>query len=136
VIEVKALALWRARSSPRPDGENILLRDGAYYAIMRSARILDDLERIGVPGVLQAYAHPARRTGWACVVSMRSNTPGSGAGAGAHAACPAAATTHSGSSRWTRTSIRTDFNDVLWALSTRCHPAEDIDTLRRPGRQG
>ena len=24
---------------------------GAYYAIMRSARILDDLERIGVPGV-------------------------------------------------------------------------------------
>ncbi|MGH6675780.1 MAG: UbiD family decarboxylase, partial [Xanthobacteraceae bacterium] len=32
---------------------------GAYYAIMRSARILDDLERIGVPGVVGAYAHPA-----------------------------------------------------------------------------
>ena len=27
---------------------------GAYYAIMRSARILDDLERIGVPGVVVA----------------------------------------------------------------------------------
>jgi hypothetical protein len=24
----------------------------------------------------------------------------------------------------------TDFNDVLWALSTRCHPTEDIDFLR------
>ncbi|HWV53562.1 UbiD family decarboxylase, partial [Pseudorhodoplanes sp.] len=30
---------------------------GAYYAIMRSARILDDLERIGVPGVVGAYSH-------------------------------------------------------------------------------
>ena len=24
----------------------------------------------------------------------------------------------------------TDFNEVMWALSTRCHPADDIDTLR------
>jgi 4-hydroxy-3-polyprenylbenzoate decarboxylase len=24
----------------------------------------------------------------------------------------------------------TDLNEVLWALSTRCHPAEDIDLLR------
>jgi 4-hydroxy-3-polyprenylbenzoate decarboxylase len=24
----------------------------------------------------------------------------------------------------------TDMNDVLWALSTRCHPAEDLDLLR------
>src|SRR5258708_24877839 len=32
---------------------------GAYYAIMRSARILDDLDRIGVSGVRAVYAHPA-----------------------------------------------------------------------------
>src|SRR5262249_32614906 len=31
---------------------------GAYYAIMRSARILDDLDRIGVSGIVGAYAHP------------------------------------------------------------------------------
>ena len=41
---------------------------GAYYAIMRSARILDDLERIGVPGVVAAYAHPAAASGWGLVV--------------------------------------------------------------------
>jgi 4-hydroxy-3-polyprenylbenzoate decarboxylase len=30
----------------------------------------------------------------------------------------------------------TDFNDVMWALSTRCHPAEDIDTLRNTWSTG
>ena len=40
---------------------------GAYYAIMRSARVLDDLERIGVPGVVGAYAHPAAASGWGIV---------------------------------------------------------------------
>jgi len=30
----------------------------------------------------------------------------------------------------------TDFNDVLWALSTRCHPAEDIDVLRNTWSTG
>jgi 4-hydroxy-3-polyprenylbenzoate decarboxylase len=41
---------------------------GAYYAIMRSARVLDDLERIGVPGVLSVYAHPAAASGWGMVI--------------------------------------------------------------------
>jgi UbiD family decarboxylase len=41
---------------------------GAHYAIMRSARILDDLDRIGVPGVVGAYAHPAAVSGWGTVV--------------------------------------------------------------------
>ena len=29
-----------------------------------------------------------------------------------------------------------DFNDVLWALSTRCHPSEDIDILRNTWSTG
>ena len=50
---------------------------GAYYAIMRSARILDDLERIGVPGVVGAYAHPAAASGWGMVVvSMQQQYAG------------------------------------------------------------
>ena len=50
---------------------------GAYYAIMRSARILDDLERIGVPGVVGAYAHPAAASGWGIVVvSMQQQYAG------------------------------------------------------------
>ena len=41
---------------------------GAYYAIMRSARILDDLETIGVPGIAGVYAHPAAASGWGIVI--------------------------------------------------------------------
>ena len=105
---------------------------GAYYAIMRSARILDDLERIGVPGVLGAYAHPAAASGWGIViVSMQQQYAGHAAQVLALTAqCPAAA-------YYTKWIIAvdddidpTDFNEVMWALSTRCHPATDIDLLR------
>jgi 3-polyprenyl-4-hydroxybenzoate decarboxylase len=30
----------------------------------------------------------------------------------------------------------TDFNEVMWALSTRCHPADDIDLLRNTWSTG
>jgi 3-polyprenyl-4-hydroxybenzoate decarboxylase len=30
----------------------------------------------------------------------------------------------------------TDINDVLWALSTRCHPSEDLDILRNTWSTG
>jgi UbiD family decarboxylase len=105
---------------------------GAYYAIMRSARILDDLIRLGVPGVVAAYSHPAAASGWGMVVvSIQQKYPGHSAQVLALAAqCPAAA-------YYTKWIIvvdedvdPTDFNDVLWALSTRCHPSEDIDFLR------
>jgi UbiD family decarboxylase len=111
---------------------------GAYYAIMRSARILDDLERIGVPGVLSAYAHPAAASGWGIVVvALQQQYPGHAAQVLALTAqCPAAA-------YYTKWIIAvdedvdpTDFNEVLWALSTRCHPAEDIDTLRNTWSTG
>jgi 4-hydroxy-3-polyprenylbenzoate decarboxylase len=139
VIEVKAL---HARRSP------ILIAAlmakypsceiGAYYAIMRSARILDDLERIGVPGVVGAYAHPAAASGWGIVViSLRQQYAGHAAQVLALAAqCPAAA-------YYTKWIIAvdddvdpTDFNEVMWALSTRCHPAEDIDLLRNTWSTG
>jgi UbiD family decarboxylase len=139
VIEVKALhcrrapILTAALMAKYPSCEI-----GAYYAIMRSARILDDLERIGVPGVLAAYAHPAAASGWGIVVvSMRQQYAGHAAQVLALTAqCPAAA-------YYTKWIIAvdedvdpTDFNDVLWALSTRCHPAEDIDTLRNTWSTG
>lgn len=111
---------------------------GAYYAIMRSARILDDLQRIGVPGVVGAYAHPAAASGWGIVVvSLRQQYAGHAAQVLALAAqCPAAA-------YYTKWIIAvdddvdpTDFNEVMWALSTRCHPAEDIDLLRNTWSTG
>ena len=139
VIEVKAL---HARRSPIMTAALMAkypsCEIGAYYAIMRSARILDDLERIGVPGVRAAYAHPAAASGWGIVVvSLTQQYPGHAAQVLALTAqCPAAA-------YYTKWIIAvdddvdpTDFNDLMWALSTRCHPAEDIDTLRNTWSTG
>jgi UbiD family decarboxylase len=111
---------------------------GAYYAIMRSARILDDLETIGVPGVRAVYAHPAAASGWGMViVSMTQQYAGHAAQVLALTAqCPAAA-------YYTKWIIAvdddvdpTDFNQVMWALSTRCHPSEDLDVLRNTWSTG
>lgn len=111
---------------------------GAYYAIMRSARILDDLSGIGVPGVVSAYAHPAAASGWGMVVvSMQQKYAGHSAQVLALAAqCPAAAYY----TKWVIVVDEdvdpTDLNDVLWALSTRCHPAEDLDILHNTWSTG
>jgi 4-hydroxy-3-polyprenylbenzoate decarboxylase len=111
---------------------------GAYYAIMRSARILEDLRRIGVPGVVGAYAHPAAASGWGMVVvALQQKYAGHAAQVLALAAqCPAAA-------YYTKWIIAvdddvdpTDMNDVLWALSTRCNPVDDLDMLRNTWSTG
>ena len=58
VIEVKALHMRR-----KPILTAALMADypaceiGAYYAIMRSAAIWDDLERFGIPGVRKHFHH-------------------------------------------------------------------------------
>ena len=97
-----------------------------------------DLEKIGVPGVLAAYAHPAAASGWGIVVvSMQQQYAGHVAQVLALTAqCPAAA-------YYTKWIIAvdedvdpTDFNEVMWALSTRCHPATDIDTLHNTWSTG
>jgi UbiD family decarboxylase len=111
---------------------------GAYYAIMRSARIWDDLETIGVPGIAGVYAHPAAASGWGMVVvSLRQLYAGHVAQVLALTAqCLAAA-------YYTKWVIAvdddvdpTDMNEVMWALSTRCHPAEDIDIIRKTWSTG
>ncbi len=111
---------------------------GAYYAIMRSARILDDLDRIGVPGIRGAYSHPAAASGWGMVVvSVAQQYAGHVAQVLALAAqCPAAA-------YYTKWVIAvdddvdpTDLNQVMWALSTRCDPAADLDVLRKTWSTG
>src|SRR5215467_12416973 len=111
---------------------------GAYYAIMRSARIWDDLDGIGVPGITGVYAHPAAASGWGLVVvSLRQLYAGHVAQVLALTAqCPAAA-------YYTKWVIAvdddvdpTDFNQVMWALSTRCNPSDDIDLLRKTWSTG
>jgi 4-hydroxy-3-polyprenylbenzoate decarboxylase len=111
---------------------------GTYYAIQRSARIWDDLEGIGVPGIVGVYAHPAWASGWGMVVvSLRQLYPGHVAQVlGLAAQCPASA-------YYTKWIIAvdddvdpTDLNQVMWALSTRCDPSSDIDLLRKTWSTG
>ena len=111
---------------------------GTFYAIARSARVLDDLDRIGLPGVRGVYTHPAAASGFGMlVISLRQRYAGHVAQALALAAqCPAAA-------YYTKWIIAVDedvdptnMNDVMWALSTRCHPSEDIDVLRKTWSTG
>ena len=139
VIEVKAV---HSRKSPIITAALMATYPaceiGAYYAIMRSARILDDLQRIGVPGVVSAYSHPAAASGWGVViVSLKQQYPGHAAQVLALTAqCPAAA-------YYTKWIIAvdddvdpTDFDQVMWALSTRCNPSDDLDILRKTWSTG
>jgi 4-hydroxy-3-polyprenylbenzoate decarboxylase len=111
---------------------------GAYYAIMRSARIWESLDLLGVPGIRGVYAHPAAASGWGMVVvSLKQQFAGHVAQVlSLVAQSPAAA-------YYTKWIIAvdddvdpTDLNQVLWALSTRCHPSDDIDILRKTWSTG
>jgi 4-hydroxy-3-polyprenylbenzoate decarboxylase len=133
VIEVKALhyrkspIITAALMATYPSCEI-----GEYQAIMRAARILDDLDRIGIPGIKGAYCHPAAASGnCMVVVALKQMYPGHASQALALTAqCPTA-------SYYTKWIIAVDddvdptnFDEVVWALSTRCNPSEDLDILR------
>jgi 4-hydroxy-3-polyprenylbenzoate decarboxylase len=133
VIEVKAV---HHRESPiftaalmanYPSGEI-----GAYHAIMRSARICDSLESMGVPGVVGAYAHPGSASGYGfVVVSIKQSYPGHAAQVLALTAqCPAAAYC----TKWIVVVDDhvdpTDMDQVLWAMTTMANPSDDIEILR------
>lgn len=105
---------------------------GEYQSIMRAARILDDLDRIGIPGIKGVYCHPAAASGnCLVVVSLKQMYPGHSSQALALTAqCPTA-------SYYTKWIIAVDddvdptnFDEVVWALSTRCNPSGDLDVLR------
>ena len=111
---------------------------GSYYAIMRSAAIWDDLQRFGIPGIHGVYSHPAAASGWGhLVVSIKQQYAGHTAQVLAAAAqCPAAA-------YYTKWIVAVDhdvdpadMNQVLWAMSTRCNPADDIDIQRKTWSTG
>ena len=105
---------------------------GEYHAILRSARILDDLDRIGISGIQSVYCHPAAASAnCLVVVSLRQMYPGHASQALALTAqCPTA-------SYYTKWIVAVDedvdptnFHELMWALSTRCNPADDLDVLR------
>jgi UbiD family decarboxylase len=103
-----------------------------FFGIARSAKIWDDLDRMGVPGIRGVYSVPCAAGGFGMVcVSIEQRYAGHAAQVLAMAAqCSAAA-------YYTKWIIvvdedidPTDIEQVIWAMSTRCSPADDIDILR------
>ncbi len=104
---------------------------GVAFSIARSARIWNDLERLGVPGIKAIYCHPAAAGLAMIAISLEQLYAGHVAQALALAAqCPAGAYF----SKWIIAMDEdvdpSDINQVVWAMSTRCHPIDDIDILR------
>jgi 4-hydroxy-3-polyprenylbenzoate decarboxylase len=103
------------------------------YSVARSARVWNDLDRLGVPGIRGVYAHPAAAGGFgATVVSLEQRYPGHASQALALVAqCPGGAYY----SKWfvavDQDVDPSDMNQVMWAMCTRCNPVEDIDILRQ-----
>ncbi|OFW00280.1 MAG: UbiD-type (de) carboxylyase-like protein [Acidobacteria bacterium RIFCSPLOWO2_02_FULL_68_18] len=103
-----------------------------FFAILRAARIWDDLETLGVPSIRGVYSHPAAAGGFGMtVVSLEQRYPG-------HAAqVLALAAQVPGGAYFTKFIITvdedvdpTDFDQVIWAMSTRTNPSDDIELLR------
>ncbi len=103
-----------------------------FFSIIRSARIWDDFDKLGVPGIQGVYAHPAAAGGFGMtVISLKQRYAG-------HAAQTLAlAAQVPGGSYYTKWIIAvdedvdpTDMDQVIWAMSSRCNPIDDIDVLR------
>jgi len=103
-----------------------------FFAIIRSARIWDDMDKLGIPGIQGVFAHPAGAGGFGMtVISLEQRYAG-------HAAQTLAlAAQVPGGAYYTKWIIAvdddvdpTDMNQVIWAMSSRCNPVDDIDVLR------
>ncbi len=134
LVEVKAVhhrpdpILTHALMADYPANECALL-----YALARSARIWNDLDKLGVPGIKGVYCHPAAAGGFAMtVIALEQRYAGHAPQVLALAAqCPGGAYF----SKWIIAVDHdvdpSDMNQVIWAMSTRCNPVEDIDILRQ-----
>jgi len=103
-----------------------------FFAAIRSAKVWDDFDRLGVPGIKGVYAHPAAAGGLGMtIISLEQSYAG-------HAAQALALAAQSpGGAYFTKWIIAVDedvdptnIDEVLWAMATRCNPAESIDILR------
>ncbi|MGV7187005.1 UbiD family decarboxylase [Xanthomonas axonopodis] len=122
----------------RPILTNALMADfpsneqGAFFSTIRSARIWNDLDRIGVQGIKGVYCPPAAAGAFGMIViSIEQRYAGHSAQALALAAqVPAGAYI----TKWIIVVDEdvdpTDMNQVIWAMATRATPVDDIDVLR------
>jgi UbiD family decarboxylase len=104
-----------------------------FLSVVRSARIWSDLENMGVPGIKGVYSHPAAFSGFgAVIVSLQQMYAGHAAQVLALAAqCPGGAYLTKWIIAVEEDVDPSDMNQVLWAMSARCSPVDDIDILRQ-----
>ena len=103
-----------------------------FFSIIRSAKIWDDFDKLGVLGICGVYSHPAAAGGFGMVVlSLEQRYAGHAAQALALAAQVP------GGAYYTKWIIAvdqdvdpTDMDQVIWAMASRCNPTDDIDILR------
>lgn len=100
--------------------------------IVQSAMIWEEIENAGLPGVQGVWCHEAGAIRMFVVVSIKQMHAG-------HAARAGFLTTncHSGNyaGRWVVVVDEdidpTNLADVIWAMATRCEPAEEIEFIKR-----
>jgi 4-hydroxy-3-polyprenylbenzoate decarboxylase len=101
-------------------------------SIIKSALIKNDLEKLGIPGIREVYAYPAAAASYgATVVSVQQKYAGHVPQVLALVSQVVAGSYYA---KWiiaVEEDVNIyDFNEVLWAMSTRCNPVEDIDIQR------
>jgi 4-hydroxy-3-polyprenylbenzoate decarboxylase len=100
--------------------------------IIQSAMIWDEVEKAGLPGVQGIWCHEAGAIRMFTVVSIKQMYPGHVSQAGM-----LVANCHSGNylARWIVVVDEdidpTSVDDVIWAMSTRCDPATEVEFIRR-----
>jgi UbiD family decarboxylase len=100
--------------------------------VMKSAMIEDDLVRAGVAGVRSAWAHEAGGGRLFIAVSISQRYAGHARQVGhLTASCPAAAYMNRYVVVVDDDVDPADLDEVVWAMSTRSDPAQDIEVLRR-----
>jgi len=102
-----------------------------YLGTYRCGAVWNQLEAAGIPEVKGVWTHEAGGSRFWLTVSIRQLYGGHAKQAGL-----VAASCHAGAycNRWTVVVDEdidpTNFNDVIWAMCTRCDPREDIDIIK------
>ncbi|MBI4318729.1 MAG: UbiD family decarboxylase [Chloroflexi bacterium] len=101
-------------------------------AFLRSAHLMEDLEKAGVPDVAGAWCHAVGGSRLLVAVAIRQRYPGHARQAG-----QVAAMCHSGAYLGRYVVVvdddvdPSDLNDVIWAMCTRSDPVGSIDFINR-----
>lgn len=107
--------------------------DYSYFgSLMRSANLTNALAKAGIPDVKGAWIHEAGGSRCSIVTSIKQKFYGHATQAAAIASCCQQGSMMSKFSVVVDDDIDpTNLKEVVWAISTRCNPTEDIDILRQ-----